>query len=239
MKEYVIEQLRRQSFIPRREKTWVSKLSDQQLYEMFLRLKRGESCRSIARHAQKEWGINIESTTRSVSQGILKFKKRIAHLLLPPPDESYIDSNFSAEISEEGSLEALCQIANLQEERIKRMMAEEMETGIKYPHINRDIQALAGLQKVIMKLSENVMTPEEIRKKKTEEKRDRIMKQRFDKLRERVSYDQMDRVIQAGWRFLELALEDAETMYVGPDGEYHILEREADPAGGNESNKGE
>ena len=43
---------------------------------------------------------------------------------------------------EEGSaLERMENIAKHYETRIKQMIAEEKETGVKYPFINRDVQA--------------------------------------------------------------------------------------------------
>jgi hypothetical protein len=159
MNRIIIDQLRRFSSVPGKEKTWVSELSDEKLYELFLKLRSGESCRSIARHVQKVWKVCPKSSLHSVSQGVLKFKQRITHLLLPSLSEA--DSDFTDTFpkdTESDSLATMENIARQYEARIKRMMNEENETGVKYPFINRDLQALASLRKAILKQKEWSLT---------------------------------------------------------------------------------
>ena len=91
MNRHIIEHLRRFASIPGKEKTWVSELSDDQLYELFLQIRNGDNARAIARHAQTVWKVGRKSSVHSISQGILKFKQRISHLLLFPssaPEEA-------------------------------------------------------------------------------------------------------------------------------------------------------
>ncbi len=47
MKTYIIEQLRKNATVRGKQKTWVSELSDDQIYEMFLRLRKDEPAKSI------------------------------------------------------------------------------------------------------------------------------------------------------------------------------------------------
>jgi hypothetical protein len=88
MKNFIINELRKCSTIPGKQKTWVSELSDEQLYQLYKRLLNGENAKSIARYVQKSWNVKPNSTVHSVSQGILKFRKRISLLL----EESKSDS---------------------------------------------------------------------------------------------------------------------------------------------------
>lgn len=127
MKDHFIKKLRDCSFVKNKMQTWVSELTDDQLYELFLRLRNEESAKSIAARVQKVWGIRPRSTIHSLSQGILKFKRRISHLLLTsPPSASEDDTFFNVNGFEGlGTLEELEKIAQLQRERIARMMVEE------------------------------------------------------------------------------------------------------------------
>ena len=88
MKRDIIEHLRRFSGVPGKERTWVSELDDNQLFELYLKIRNGESARGIARYVQKVWKVGCKASIHSVSQGILKFKQRISHLLLFPSASS-------------------------------------------------------------------------------------------------------------------------------------------------------
>ncbi len=98
MDSEIIKSLRNRSFIKGKQKTWVSELTDEQLWTIFLKIKNGETNMAIARHLQEKFGVMSESSTRSVSQAISKFKKRVSDIsLLPTPKE----------IEEIGSLDGL------------------------------------------------------------------------------------------------------------------------------------
>jgi hypothetical protein len=133
MKDHFIKKLRECSFVKNSMQTWVSELNDDQLYELFLRLRNEESAKSIASRVQKVWGIHPTSTIHSLSQRVLKFKRRIAHLLLTSPPSAEDDGYFPADAYDGlGTLEELEKIAQLQRKRIKRMMLEEKEMGVKH-----------------------------------------------------------------------------------------------------------
>jgi len=51
------------------------------------------------------------------------------------------------------------EIAEQQEERIRRIIKEEKETGVKYPYLSREIQSLATLRKTIIKEREYERKP--------------------------------------------------------------------------------
>ena len=161
MKSYVIGRLRELSTIKGKQKTWISDLSDDQLYEIFTRLRKQENARSIAQLCQNKWKINPEASIHSLNQGILKFKKRIAHLLLDPPPEKDRDQIFSDYYEDYPKI--TCRVEGLRKnkilvmqlrDRISRLIQEENETGINYPYLNRDIMALSTLEKTIQKQEE-------------------------------------------------------------------------------------
>lgn len=210
MRNYIIKQLRKCSCVKGKQKTWVYELSDDQLYGLFLRIRNGESAKSIGQYIQKAWSINTKSTVHSVSQGILKFKKRIAHLILTPPkNDEQPSPNFNYDPMERlGSLEEMEQIAQLQRSRIKRLMLEEQELGIKHSNLSRDLQSLATLSKVItaqkqfeiMHGSNDPIIHRRLQRKK------RDMTKSWERIMERVipTQEDKDKMSAACDRFIEL-----------------------------------
>ena len=167
IKDHVLKELRKCCAVRGKQKTWISRLNDDQLWELFLRLRNEESGRGIAKHALNAWGLNPNSSVHSVGQGVTKFKKRISHLLLSPPPDLGFDS--LGAVDPHCSLDVLENIAKLHRARIEKMMLEENETAVRYPHLNRDIQALASLEKVLMQRKEWESAnddPVEVRKSK-------------------------------------------------------------------------
>jgi hypothetical protein len=223
MRDHLIKQLRKHSSVKGKQKTWVSELSEDQLYGLFLRIRNQESAKSIAAYVQKAWGVNPKSTTHSISQGILKFKKRIAHLILtPPPDDEQTPTNFDYDPMERlGSLEEMEQIAQLQRNRIQRMMLEEEELGIKHSNLSRDLQSLATLSKVIMaqKQFEILHGSNDPIIRRGLQRKQRDMAKSWDRIMERVipTQEDKDKMVAACDRFIELLDEksvaiDVDTM---------------------------
>jgi hypothetical protein len=153
LKKYIIEQLRKFSYIPGKEKTLISKLEDEQLFNLYLMLRSGATSRSIASVLQKTLNKGEGSSIHSIAQGITTFKKRIAHLLVEVPVTPDL-TTIPQQINEGDFLKRMEAIADKCEERIKRIMEQEASTGIRYPYLNRDIQTLASLRKSILKLKE-------------------------------------------------------------------------------------
>ena len=155
MREYIIKQLRERASVRDKQKTWVSELTDDQRYEIFLKLRNNHTAKQIALYVQNKWKVLPDSTPHSVSQGILKFKKRIAHLLLNPLPEDTSVTHLKYEDGDnlEG-LEAIEHITRLQVKRIRRMVAEEEETGVKHTSLSKEIHALSALLKSLTKVKE-------------------------------------------------------------------------------------
>ena len=84
MREQVIEDLRDRASVRGKQKTWISELSDDQLYELFLKLRNQETAKSIARHIQQAWGVNPHSSSFSIPRDP---QVQAAHSS-PPPGSS-------------------------------------------------------------------------------------------------------------------------------------------------------
>jgi hypothetical protein len=48
MKKLIIKELRKFASVRNKQKTWISELDDERLYQIFLMLKRGSSSRKVA-----------------------------------------------------------------------------------------------------------------------------------------------------------------------------------------------
>jgi len=212
-----IQQLRELASVKGKQQTWVARLSDDQLYKLFLCIRSGESAKSIARQIQAEWGISPNSSIHSISQGVLKFQKRIAHISMPTnPVGNFIKTPvIETEEKDVGSLEANQTIARNLRDRIKLLMKEEHETGVKYPYLSRDVQALTVLEKTIMKQKEWVAKypdgdpVEKLRQKQEDERLGREYKKY---ILDPTTPEQRETIVNATNYFLELLNEHAIPM---------------------------
>ncbi len=231
MKNYIIEQLRKNASVRGKQKTWESELSDDQIYELYFRLRNRESAKSIARRIQTVWGINPRSTVHSISQGILKFRHRIAHLILSVPSSDTSTPNENPErIDQSDSLEGMERLARLERERIERMMIEESELNIKHQNLSRDLQALATLSKAIMKQKEFEIKyeNEDPIKRRRLERRQKSIQKRFDRFVDDYlpTEERRNSFLKVTERFLELAEEHAILATRGPDGKLKLVNSE-------------
>jgi hypothetical protein len=214
MKYYIIKELRKLSFVPGREKTWISKLADDQLYSIYQRLANGETARSIATSIKEQWGINPHSSTHAIGQGVLTFKKRISHMLLnlPKPEGDYSSLFVPESLENLTSLERLEIKARQFEERITKIMENEKQTGKFYPYLSRDIQAMASLRKAIIKERDWQNKHPDPLIAINDEKRRQVMERRFGLFMDTLGPEGQARIVNASERFLEAVEKRAVNM---------------------------
>jgi len=229
MSEKLVDQLKKLSCVKGKQKTWISELSDSQLLEVFHRLQNGETCKSIARHVQQAWGVNPTSSIHAISQGILKFQKRCRHLLDAPAPPIQQESEFSgpleADYDPTDSLAALDFIAHSMRERIIGMTEREKKTGIKHPYLSRELQALATLQKVILKQRAYELTHDDPLQERRWVRRQKGIQEEFGALMKNTTNEDRDRMASTIGRFLELAKQNCVKLEIGPDGSYVLPEK--------------
>ena len=233
MSEKLIDQLRKLSCVKNKEKTWIAALGDSQLLEVFHRLQNGETAKSIARRVQQAWGINPGSTIHALSQGVGKFRKRCTHLLDAPAPPIQQESEFSdplgADFDPTDSLAALDFIAHSMRERIIGMIEKEKKTGVKHPYLSRELQALATLQKVILKQRAYELTHDDPLQERRWVRRQKGIQEEFGALMQNTTNEDRDRMANALGRFLELAKQNCVKLEVGPDGSYVLPEQSRQP----------
>lgn len=220
MRTIISKQLRERASVKGKQKTWVSKCSDEQLSHLFEKLRAGETARSIAQYAQKVWKLNPESGIHSMSQGIAKFQKRIEDLLkadIPIMTTSH-PQNSIEEIPDD--LLAMDRIVRMQRERIERMIREEQEKGVRYPNLSRDLQSLAMLSKVLVKEKEFIVKypDEDPIKKRQNELRNRRIDRNFNTMLNRLGDDGCERLIEMSDKFLQAVSKIAVPMVISKDG---------------------
>ena len=226
-KEDVVNQLKKAACVRGKMRTWVSDLSEEKLYEIYLRLRSNESSRSIARHAQEIWRVNPSSSIHSISQGVTKFCRRISHLLIipPPVGNDPISLNLYQGFDEESTLGRMERMAQDIEARINRMIAEEQETGIKYANLNKDIQALASLRKSILKQRDWELIHGDSIQAENERNMEKNIKRRFDGLLEYLGDDGQKRLICMMHNFLEMADKIAVPMNLNAEGKFVVVDK--------------
>ena len=225
MRDYILKQLRDCSCVRGKQKTWISDLTDEQLYDLFLRFRNGENAKSIARLIQSAWGVNPESSVHSISQGVLKYQKRIAHLLINPTAEGQdiCTGHLNESPDSENTLESLDYIARLHRKRIKTMLEEEKRTGVKFPYLNRDLQALAALEKVILKQKTfEIFYDDPVKRRRMERLKQRAS-DKFDAWMEQIGDEGRERMAKALGKFMEYAEEHSVPMERGPDGQLCLV----------------
>jgi len=211
--------LRERASVRGKQKTWVSECSDEQLFQIFQKLQAGETARAIAHYVQTAWNMSSDADIHSVSQGILKFRKRIEDLLeIQVPD---IPSPSVQESIEEiqDDLLAMDRVVRSQRERIERMMAEEKERGVRYTNLSRDLQSLSTLSKVLVKEKEFALrhAGEDPIRRRQEELRDQRMERNFNTMMEYLGPDGQDRIVETADRFLQLVAEKAARLVRSED----------------------
>jgi hypothetical protein len=220
MKKQIIKQLRSLSRVDNKEKTWISELSDDQLYNIYSKLRCGESLQAIAKHMKQVWKIKPSSSIHSLAQGIGKFQRRIFHLLMQSPNTSN-DTNYSCfqnKLYNESTLMRMERIARDLEARINRMITEEKNTGVIYPHLNRDVQALANLRKSILKQKDWEMHNRDSIQEEQDKQMEELIKSRFDNMVNRLGDDGCERLAQMLHTFLERAEKLAIPMEYNDEG---------------------
>jgi len=227
-KKHITNQLRRFVCIPNKQKTWLSRLTDDQLFEIFQRLKNGEKGQAIGRYIQQVLKVNVKSSLHSTAQGITKFARRIGHLLPPSPmmrEGGYNELSLPQPDGDD-PLQTLEYISRELEQRIKVILTEEQQTGLRFQHLNRDVQSLSALRKSILKEREWQMAHGNPSTKKQFQKLEQQMDRRFNALMENLGEDGQSRLVRAANRFLELVEQKAVPMYRKEDGTYTLTNPE-------------
>ncbi len=230
MKKLIIKESKGRACIKRKQRTWISEISGEQLYHLFERLRTGEPARSIARFVQETWRINPKSNVHSVSQGILKFKARVADLLELDAQEQTHHGLEETDLTGNEHLDELMgleRLVRLQRERVERMMKEEQEQGIRHPNLSKDLQSLAALSKVLTKEKEFALRhPEDdpIRRRE-EQMRDRRIDDNFNIFMANTTEESRERLLNAMDKFLEQAAKLAVSMVAEKDenGKIHYV----------------
>jgi hypothetical protein len=233
MNKELIDQLRKLSCVKGKQRTWISGLSDAQLLEVFHRLQNGETAKSIGRHVQQAWEINPTSSIHALSQGILKFQKRCSHLLdAPAPclqQDSELSAPLGADYDPEDSLASLDYIARSMRDRIIGMIEREKKSGIKHPYLSRELQALATLQKIILKQRAYELTHADPLQERKWAEQEKGINKKFDALMKTMTIDDRSNLSNALGRFLELAKQNCVKLEIGPDGNYIVPEENRQP----------
>src|SRR5665647_3416571 len=93
------------------------------------------------------------------------------------------------------------------------------------PYLSRELQALATLQKVILKQRAYEMLHDDPLQERRWANRQKGIQEKFGALMKNTTQDDRNKMVSAIGRFLELAKQHSFTLEVGPDGKYIIPKR--------------
>lgn len=212
---------------PGKKGTWLRKLNDKRLAEVFLRLKMGQSAFRIAQIAQREWHIMTTSNTGSLCRALYVFAKKS----LGEMKADAVKGGNSKEIKDQNltlgrrgkllnekldGMQRLAWLIERQTERFELSLALEQKTKMPMKHTDVVVKRLGELLNNYIEFAIRLglidAKPPELNLN---------VKHMFDGLVGQLG-DDGQRVISAGQRFLELAAENSVTMDLGKDGAYHL-----------------
>ena len=104
------------------------------------------------------------------------------------------------------------------------MIEREKKTGIKHPYLSRELQALATLQKVILKQRAYELTHDDPLQERRWVRRQKGIQEEFGALMKNTTNEDRDRMASTIGRFLELAKQNCVKLEMGPDGNYIVPE---------------
>jgi hypothetical protein len=211
-----------------RKGLWMRELTDSQLAETYLRLKRGAAVYEVCSIAQRDFGVKRKSTTRSLCRAMTLFAKEVIGEIptaLASTHQTPQSKEEPKELSVKGKrivkkLDGLGTLAWVIEKQLGRFeMSLERESTIKMPLKHTDVivkRLFEGLAQFVdhsIKLGlVDAKTPELSLK----------VKHLFDGVMKTIGDDSGQKVIAAGQRFLELAAENALTLVPDECGSYRL-----------------
>ena len=212
---------------PGKKGTWLRKLNDRRLAEVYMRLSHGQSAFRIAQIAQREWNVMTKSNTRSLCRALYLFTTAAlgevkAEVTNEPPSKE--KSDMSAGFGNRRrvlnkKLDAMGRLGWLieqQTERFEMALALEKKTSMPLKHTDVVVKRLGDLLDKYLdyavKLGLIDSKPPELSLK---------VKHMFDGFVGQMG-DDGQKVAMAGQRFLELAAEGAMTLTMAEDGSYSL-----------------
>jgi hypothetical protein len=210
---------------PGKRGTWLRRLSDNQLAEVYHRLKRGQPAYRIAKIAQEDWGVNRKADIKSMSRAIRAFKySMLGDIELEKTSNSEDRKEEGRKLERRGhaivekldGLGRLRWLIEVQTERVISIIDREKK-ALPFKFTDRSIEVLKDMinnyLEIQIKLGIIDAKPPELHL---------TMKHRFDGL--------IQHTVQPGsalvdWtdKFLESAEKEALTLRLGSDGQYDLL----------------
>jgi DNA-binding transcriptional MerR regulator len=167
MIKYLVQQLRACARVKGKQKPAVDALTDEQLLEVFHRLRKGQNANEVGRYAQRAWNFMPGRSPHTVGQAIRKFEKRISHLILKPLQAEKLPLSETGLLSDSVTPKGIEGHHRLYYElldRTLRLIREERETGIPYKDVAKDAIAVSSVRKTLLKMEEFELTKIDPRK---------------------------------------------------------------------------
>jgi len=160
MSTYLIQEIRACLCKPGKQEPAANKLTDDQLLEVFNRLRKGQNPNEIGRYAQKAWGFMEGRNPHTVGQIIRTLQKRISHLTLGgSPSQTQApgpvsDTVIPVKVTYEDIIEIQDRLSLEMRRRKDRLMEKERATRIPYKDSAKDLNAISSFGRLLTKMEE-------------------------------------------------------------------------------------
>lgn len=227
--DHIISRLRKIVQPPGKKGTWLRKLNDKQLAEVYHRMRLKQTVYHIASVAQREWKIQPKSSIKSLCRALTAFRKE-ALGLLEDHEQSFPRSEEKTRFVEEeekrakailkkvDGMEELSWLIRTQRERLEALISKEKTFPFKFT--DKTVEILGKLIDTYLNYQVELgllkAVPREV---------DIYLKREWDGILESFIQDDGTRMEEASKRLIDMAKGKALVLKKEEDGSYS-LERE-------------
>jgi hypothetical protein len=156
MNQQIISHIRRSILTTGKEKPFLYSLKDDELYNIYERLRNRESTRAIARYLITKLDLNVSEN--SLAQAIAKVQKRISALLKGPVGNECISAtdlgDKSTNLNVSAQIKRLRSLADSYARQVDQAIDQGRKSGLIPEKIDRHMAALGSVVKTLSQLEE-------------------------------------------------------------------------------------
>lgn len=225
----LIKKLREVVQPPGKKGTWMRYLTDEQLAEVYYRLRAGQRPATISRIAQDEWHLMKQSARGDLSRIVIRFRNKVLNDVDVALAKGQVEKEEIKALVKKAKhildkLDTLGRyrwVIDVQTKRIAASVKREQERDEEVPQTDQSIRILGELLKELIKLEIELGLKDSVPNEVL-----RGMKQAFDEVVKKIPDGGM-RMGAAALQFLEMAEKDTVVMARGKDGQYEMIEENA------------
>jgi len=222
----LITNLREAVHPPGKKGTWLRLLNDNQLLQVYYRLKSGTAPFSVAKMVKHEWGLRKNSDVRSMTRAIAAFKKNVVGEIQAMKSDPAVTYKEADKISSRGEriskkLDGLAELVWLAEQQKERIMdlRKKEKTSMPFQFTVKEMQAYKDIVDTYLEWCKKLgiidHKPPEMNVN---------FKHQFEGVVKGVIGSDKPKVIEATEKLAKMWSTGAQVLEKGEDGAYHLTE---------------